>query len=136
MCSENWLEHVLFLDLKNILFLHGKQIELYGGAKGLRSESMLLSAIAQPPAKFGGNYLHTTLFEMSAAYLYHIVLNHPFVDGNKRTGLVSALTFLDINEVEIDASPTHLEELTLAVAQHQLTKAEIALQLQHEMIML
>jgi len=63
---------------------------------------------------------------MAAAYLYHIVQNHPFLDGNKRTGLVAALAFLDLNGVELDAPPGSLYDLTLAVATGQAGKGRIA----------
>jgi len=63
---------------------------------------------------------------MAAAYLYHIVQNHPFVDGNKRAGAIAALVFLDINGVEINAPKGALFELTMAVARSEKGKTEIA----------
>jgi death-on-curing protein len=68
-------------------------IEVYGGSEGLRDEGLLGSAIAQPQTSFSHNYLYADLFEMAAAYLYHIVQNHPFYDGNKRTGAAAQLPF-------------------------------------------
>ena len=56
-----------------------------------------------PAAGFGGRYLHEDLLEMAAAYLFHIARNHPFVDGNKRTGAVAAPVFLSLNDIEIEA---------------------------------
>ena len=76
-----------------------------------------------PTARFGGGYLHSDLFEMAAAYLFHIVQNHPFVDGNKRTGAVSALVFLSLNEVEIDADEDDLETMVVSVAEGKEDKA-------------
>ena len=87
---------------------------------------LLHSAIAMPQASFGGEYLHKDLFEMAAAYLYHIVQNHPFLDGNKRTGAATAIIFLAINGVEVEADEEGLVELTLAVAQGNAGKQEIA----------
>jgi death-on-curing protein len=75
-----------FLDLGDILELHALQLARYGGAAGVRDHGLLASAVAQPPT-FNGAFVHDGLFAMGAAYLFHIVLNHPFVDGNKRTGL-------------------------------------------------
>ena len=115
-----------FLQLQDILFLHENQIELYGGDHGVRDEGLLESALAQPQAAFGGAYLHEDLYAMAAAYLYHIVQNHPFVDGNKRTGVVAALTFLDFNGIEIDAPQGAIYDLTVAVASGQADKAEVA----------
>ncbi len=92
-----------FLQIQDVLLLHGDQVDRYGGEHGVRDLALLESAVAQPQATFGGEFLHKDLFEMAAAYLFHIVQNHPLVDGNKRTGLVTALTFLDFNGVQIDA---------------------------------
>ena len=78
-----------FLAVEDVLYLHTNQIDLYGGDHGVRDINLLDSAIAQPQAAFGGNHLHAFPFEMAAAYMFHIVQNHPFVDGNKRTGAVA-----------------------------------------------
>ena len=83
----------IFLSYDEILEVHDDQILRYGGSNGIRDKKLLFSALAQPGISFGGQYLHETIFEMAAAYLYHIIKNHPFLDGNKRTGIVSALIF-------------------------------------------
>jgi len=93
-----------FLSVEDVLELHANQVDLYGGEHGVRDMGLLESAAAQAQAGFGGEYLHTGIFEMASAYLFHIVQNHPFIDGNKRAGAVAALVFLDINHVEIDAA--------------------------------
>jgi len=67
----------------------------------------------QPEASFGGQYLHADIFEMAAAYLYHLVMNHPFVDGNKRVGLEAALIFLEINNENLNCSDEELIDLVL-----------------------
>ena len=115
-----------FLSLEDVLLLHSDQVDLYGGAQGVRDLNLLESAIAQPQATYGGTHLHGDLFEMAAAYLFHIVRNHPFMDGNKRTGAVAALAFLDLNGVEVDAPKGSLYDLTMSVATGQAGKAEIA----------
>jgi len=79
-----------------------------------------------PLASYGGNYLHSDLYEMAAAYVFHIVENHPFVDGNKRTGIVSALVFLELNEFEVEADENSLETMVRAVSKGQMKKAAIA----------
>ena len=76
------------------------QIADHGGSIEIRDMGLLKSAVAQPSMTFGGEFLHDGLFVMAAAYLFHIVMNHPFVDGNKRTGLHAALTFLKLNGVD------------------------------------
>ena len=71
----------LFLDLEHIMRLHRSLIESYGGTDGTRDIGMLHSAISMPQASYGGEYLHADLYEMAAAYMYHIVQNHPFIDS-------------------------------------------------------
>ena len=77
----------LFLTLEEVREIHIDQIERYGGGPGIRDISLLQSAIAMPAAGFGEQYLHGDLFEMAAAYLFHLVQNHPFVDGNKNLAI-------------------------------------------------
>lgn len=116
---------IFFLSLDDVLYIHQNQIALYGGDPGVRDMGLLESAIAQPPAAFGGEFLHKDLFEMAAAYMFHIVSNHAFIDGNKRTGLVSALAFLDINEVEVKTDEQRLFDTTMGVAQGHIGKVEL-----------
>lgn len=115
-----------FLTIQEVLYFHHAQMEQFGGSMGVRDPGLLESALAQPCASFGGEYLHRGVFEMAAAYLYHIVQNHPFVDGNKRVGLESALAFLALNGVEIDAPDHDLEAIVLAVASGQADKTQAA----------
>ena len=115
-----------FLDVEDVLTLHTDQVNLYGGGQGVRDLGLLESAVAQPQAAYAGQYLHHGLFEMASAYLFHIVQNHPFLDGNKRTGAVAALVFLDLNGIEIEAPTGSLYDLTISVATGQAGKAEIA----------
>ncbi len=105
-----------FLSLAEVLEIHRDQIDRYGGSPGIRDMRLLLSALAVPAATFGGSFLNTDLFEMAAAYLFHIVRNHPFVNGNKRTGAVAALVFFSLNDIEIEADEDSLEKMVLAVA--------------------
>lgn len=115
-----------FLDIKDVLDIHQMQLERFGGSDGIRDLNLLDSALAQPKAGFGGEFLHEDLFAMASAYLFHIVMNHPFVDGNKRTGLMAALVFLDINGFPIETPNPILETATTNVAAGVLGKAEIA----------
>ena len=115
-----------FLSLSDVLTLHANQIELYGGMDGVRDMGLCESAIAQSQAGFGGEYLHDDIFMMAAAYMFHLVQNHPFLDGNKRAGAITALVFLDINGIEIQAPAGSLYDLTIAIATGQLDKDEIA----------
>jgi death on curing protein len=103
----------VFLTLDEVLALHADQIDRYGGSIGIRDLGLLASAIGMPSSTFGGQFLHETLPEMAAAYLFHIAKNHPFVDGNKRTALATALGFLWMNDFEILATEDELTELVL-----------------------
>lgn len=116
----------LFLSLDQILSLHDDQIRRYGGSRGTRDLGLLQSAIGTVTATFGGAFLHETLFEMASAYLFHICRNHPFLDGNKRTAIAAALTFLEMNGVEIEADEDDLYDLVVGVAVGKVTKAEVA----------
>lgn len=116
----------VFLEAGEIVELHRILIERYGGLEGLRDPGMLESAIAMPQAGFGSDYFHKDLFEMAAAYLYHLVMNHPFADGNKRIGLAAAITFLKMNGVALVADNTEVEALVLRVASGEADKADIA----------
>ncbi|XZE43830.1 type II toxin-antitoxin system death-on-curing family toxin [Pirellulaceae bacterium SH467] len=117
---------MVFLTLDDILESHLNQIDTYGGCHGIRDIGLLESAIAQPEASFGGQYLHADIFEMAAAYLYHLVMNHPFVDGNKRVGLEAALIFLEINDKSLIANDDELVDLVLKTTAGQIGKREIA----------
>jgi len=116
-----------FLSLEDVLVIHADQISRYGGADGVRAQHLLLSAIAQPSSTFDGQYLHATMFDKAAAYLFHICQNHPFVDGNKRTALATTLQFLSMNDhLIIDYDESALEHLTLSVASGKIRKDKIA----------
>jgi death-on-curing protein len=114
-----------FLTLDEVLEIHRDQLARYGGTSGIRDLGLLQSALAQPQATFGGQFLHADLFEMAAAYLFHLVQNHPFVDGNKRVGAVAALVFLRMNDQDIKITNIELELLVLSVARGQADKAAI-----------
>ncbi len=115
-----------FLGLEEVLEIHHDQIRRYGAVEGIRDLGLLHSALAMPEAGNSRQYYHADIFEMAAAYLFHIVNNHPFVDGNKRTGVVAAIVFLEMNGVEVHATNEALVETVLAVAEGKLQKSGIA----------
>jgi len=115
-----------FLTLEEVIWIHSDQIIRFGGSPGIRDLALLESAIAMPQAGFGDQYLHTDLFEMAAAYLFHIVRNHPFIDGNKRTGAMAAFTFLKVNTYTLIADDVEFENIILSVIQGKVSKAAIA----------
>ena len=106
----------IFLTLAEIIEIHRNQIESYGGEGGIRDISLLISALAVPGSTFQGQLLHKNIFEMAAAYAYHICMNHPFIDGNKRTALVTALVFLDFNGIQIDDPEESLYPAMMEIA--------------------
>jgi len=116
----------LFLTLDEVLGIHADQIRRYGGRPGLRDLGLLQSALAMPETTFGGEFLHGTVFEMAAAYLFHLARNHPFVDGNKRMALMSALVFLGLNGQRLEAESGALYELVDGVAAGSVDKAEVS----------
>ena len=116
----------IFLSLDQALEIHRDQIERYGGALGLRDLGLLESALAVPGARFEGECFHSDIFEMAAAYLFHIVKNHPFVDGNKRVGATASLIFLELNGIELEISNNALADLVLSVAAGNANKAAVA----------
>jgi death on curing protein len=116
-----------FLEVSDVLKIHNQQIEAFGGIFGIRDNGLLESAVATPQATFGGEYLHIDLFEMAAAYAFHISENQPFLDGNKRTALTSALVFLDINGYLIIDAEMKLYDALIAIANKQMDKYDLAL---------
>ena len=120
----------IFLTLSEVLEIHHDQIVRYGGSEGIRDLKLLKSALGMPSVTFGGNFLHTNIFEMASAYLFHIVNNHPFIDGNKRTGTVSALVFLQLNGYDFNSSEDELVEIVIKVASKKLGKSELTIFIQ------
>lgn len=115
-----------FITVDDVLLLHELQLRRFGGAGGIRDIGMLESAVAMPEAGFAGEHLHADLFEMAAAYLFHIVMNHPFVDGNKRTGTHAALVFLADNGYELDLTQQEKYDLVIGVCEGTVTKGALA----------
>ncbi|HPA58273.1 MAG TPA: type II toxin-antitoxin system death-on-curing family toxin [Synergistales bacterium] len=115
-----------FLSLAEVLEIHQDQVARYGGVSGIRDIDLLKSALAMPPATYSGEFLHTDVYEMAAAYLFHLVKNHPFLDGNKRVGAVAAMVFLAMNGYDFNAPEEDLAEMVLAVARGETNKADVA----------
>lgn len=115
-----------FLEFAEILLIHQDQLERYGGSPGIRDIGILQSATAMPRAGIADRYLHEDIFEMAAAYLYYIVRDHPFVDGNKRTGAVAAMIFLALNDIEVQIDEDGLEAMVRSVAKGTTSKADVA----------
>lgn len=115
-----------FLSLAEVLELHRRVVAQSGGSGGVRDLGALESAVAQARMTFGGRELYETLTEKAAALGFSLILNHPFVDGNKRTGHAAMETFLILNGYEIDAGVDEAEHMILAVAAGQAGLEQLA----------
>lgn len=111
---------------KTVLTFHKQLLEDYGGHEGLLDEGLLESALAQAETTMFGEHLHQDIFEMAAAYGYHLCQNHPFIDGNKRVAFVVMDTFLRVNGWEITAEDRAIYVLMLALASSQIDKSQLA----------
>src|SRR5690242_19069572 len=100
-----------YLTLSEVLEMHRLVLEQSGGAGGVRDQNALESALAQPQMSFGGEELYPTLVEKASALAFSLVMNHPFVDGNKRVGHAAMETFLVLNGYEIHASVDEQEQV-------------------------
>lgn len=116
----------VFITVEDALEFHEDQIQVHGGSPGVRDMGLLQSAIAMPQASFGGQFAHSDLHEMAAAYLFHIAQNHPFVDGNKRVAAAVCVTFLASNGIEPTMTDAELVNLTLSAAEGKSSKSRIA----------
>jgi len=120
------MKKIAFLTLVEVVEIHSDQIQHYGGSEGIRDMNLLSSAVAMPYASFSGRFLHADLYEMAAAYAFHLCQNHPFVDGNKRTALASALVFLELNGIAVSDPEGRLYDAMLSLASGDMGKEEFA----------
>ena len=115
-----------FLEVEDVMELHAESIARYGGDSGVRDRGLIESAVAVPRQSFGGDYLHPTLFEMAAAYAFHLAENQAFVDGNKRVGLAAATAFLAMNGYDLIERDDRLYNAMMALSSKTLDKAGLA----------
>ncbi len=120
-----------FITLVEVLALHRQIIEQSAGMLGIRDLGLLESAIAQPRMTFGSEELYPTVIDKAVALGFSIIMNHPFVDGNKRTGHAALETFLILNGLEISASVDEQEQVILAVASGAIGREAFTAWLQH-----
>ena len=114
-----------FLNWTDVMDIHNYQIRHFGGELGLRDKALLESALGGIQLTFGGQYLYPTIYHQATAYLYHIVKNHPFVDGNKRAGAMAAVVFLELNGYHFNAPPDVFANLVYRTAAGNFEKNEI-----------
>ncbi len=115
-----------WLRLNEVLVLHGMHLASFGGRAGVRDLGLLESALARPRQLFSYARKPPALARLAASYAFGIVRNHPFVDGNKRTGLIAAFTFLDLNGMQVTASEQEGYQVFMALAAGNLSEAELA----------
>lgn len=116
---------IRFIDKNTLLIFHKDQLERYGGKQGLRDEGLLESALAQPQTSFDGEYVHQNIFQMAAAYGFHICQSHRFFDGNKQTALISMYMFLYVNGYKLVADKKSLFALIMDLANGEVSKEEL-----------
>ena len=120
---------ISFLTMEDILFIHEQEIQKAGGDSGVREEQTIQACVDAPKASFDSDYLND-LFEMAASYIICLAIRHPFIDGNKRTALASALTFLYLNGYEVEESyDLELADLILEFLSKDIFKKDLAMHL-------
>ena len=105
----------IYLTLEQIIIIHEDQIVRYGGYSGLRDINLLESAVFRSQSSFGGEDLYRTIFDKASALMHSLILNHPFVDGNKRTGTVCMLVFLELNGYRLQVDQKALVNTALSM---------------------
>ncbi len=118
------MKEPVFLSREAIDLIHEASLEAFGGADGVRDENALESALAQPMHEHF--YRRSDLFQIAAAYAYHIAENQPYIDGNKRTGLLSALNFLAQNGLISDRPVDEYYDAMIGIAEKRIDKAGLA----------
>lgn len=108
---------IRYLNLDEVLQLHSLILQISGGAEGIRDQALLESAIAQPRMTFGGEDLYPTIVEKASALGFSLIMNHPFVDGNKRVSHATMETFLILNGWEINAHIDDQENIIIGIAE-------------------
>ena len=116
-----------YLSAPQVLFIHGRLTDETGGDHLLRDVGLLVSAVTRPQAVFAGSDLYPSLEAKAAALMQSLILNHPFLDGNKRTGVTAAALFLLGNGRGLTADNAEVERFTYAVTNGQITLDEMAL---------
>ena len=116
----------IFLTLDEVLGIHHEEVEKFGGSHGVRDLSLLDSALQRPQSSFMEEDLYPTIFDKAAALMHSILLNHPFIDANKRTSIVSTAYFLHLNGFELEMEQKEIVEFCLKVESKQLDLEQIS----------
>ena len=124
------------ISLEEVLKLHEKSIRDFGGSLGIRDKNLLESALSRSFQSFGNVEFYPSIFEKTAALIESIVKNHPFVDGNKRTGFLAAYFFLFRNNYELTASQETAYEFVINIASSQISFEQIVEAIQQNSILI
>jgi death-on-curing protein len=117
---------IRYLTAQQVVFIHARLIETTGGSHGIRDVGLLESSVARPQATFEGRELYADLFEKTATLFESLLMNHPFVDGNKRTAITATALFLQLNGFKLEVTNDELEQFTLNAVQTRPPLAEMA----------
>jgi len=120
------MNNIVFLNSEEIIRLNAKQIQYYGGIHGLRDRHLLESATHESQVSFSGTYLYKDIFEMAATSAYSLIKNHPFIDGNKRTGMAAAFIFLYSNKYRLPLNQEEWVNLAIDIATSKITLKKVA----------
>jgi death-on-curing protein len=115
---------IRYLTKEEVIELHRRALERFGGMPGMRDEGLLDSALAQPRAAFGGEDLYPTLAAKAAALAFSLINNHPFVDGNKRVGFAAMAVFVELHSRKLACSTDAGEAAVLAVASGEMNREQ------------
>ncbi len=115
-----------YLSVEEVLLIHEYQLQRYGGSPGLRSIHLLESSVCRPQTSYGGNELYRTPFDKAACLIHSLILNHPFIDGNKRTGMVAGTLFLRLNGYSLKLSTKNYVKTALEIANHSLELGDLS----------
>ena len=121
---------IRYLFIDEVMVIHNRMIELFGGKEDVHDFTMLHSATERCKATFGGKDLYPTIFDKTSALVQSLILNHPFDDGNKRTAFSSFVLFLYYNQYKLEYSKSEAIQFTLNVDSHKLNFEQISLWLQ------
>ncbi|MEH2404582.1 type II toxin-antitoxin system death-on-curing family toxin [Nostoc sp.] len=119
------MQHPKFLAKEDVILIHDELVSETGESLNILNEGLLDSAVYSPQATFGGEYLHPTIYEQASAYLFHIACNHAFEQGNKRTAFATMVTFLNVNDYDIEITEEEAEKLMVQVVTHEISKEEL-----------
>ena len=115
-----------YLTPENIIQIHFEIIEATGGPHGIRDVGLLESAVGRPKASFGGEDLYPNIFIKASALVHSLLLNHPFIDGNKRTAVVAMIEFLKLNDKGFESEQKELVDFALWIENQKPTVEQIA----------